>query len=97
MGRKRGQGNFTPQKKNNSIKDLVENEENEYPVPDPNRMMKNIINKLNDIHKKNLSEEIMEAIMEILMEKLQKMVKENVQDELKQYQDATNKLQKTQK
>jgi hypothetical protein len=38
MGRKRRQGNSTSQK-NNSIEDLVGNEENEYQGPDPNRMM----------------------------------------------------------
>jgi hypothetical protein len=34
--RTRRPGNPTSQKTNNSIEDLVENEENEYPVPDPN-------------------------------------------------------------
>jgi hypothetical protein len=36
MGRRRRLGNCTPQQ-NNSIEDLVENEENEYPVSDPNK------------------------------------------------------------
>jgi hypothetical protein len=31
------------------------NEENEYPVPDPDRMMINITNEFKDVHKKNLS------------------------------------------
>jgi hypothetical protein len=30
----------------------VRNKENEYPVPNTNRLMINIINELNDIHKK---------------------------------------------
>jgi hypothetical protein len=30
----------------------VENEENEYPVPNPNRMLINITRELNDIHTK---------------------------------------------
>jgi hypothetical protein len=47
MGRGR-QRNCTPQK-NNSIEDLVGNEENEYPVPEPNKTM---INDLSDAHKK---------------------------------------------
>jgi hypothetical protein len=34
MERRRRDGNHTPQK-NNSIEDLVGNEENGYPVPDP--------------------------------------------------------------
>jgi hypothetical protein len=33
----------------------VENEENEYLVPDPNRTMINITNAHSDTHKKNLS------------------------------------------
>jgi hypothetical protein len=34
MGRRRRQGNSRTQK-NNSVEDLVGNEENEHPVPDP--------------------------------------------------------------
>jgi hypothetical protein len=45
--------NPTPsQKTNNSTEDLVGNEENEYPVPYPNRTMINITNELSDAHKK---------------------------------------------
>jgi hypothetical protein len=33
----------------------VENEENEYPVPNPNRMLINITRELNDIHTKKKS------------------------------------------
>jgi hypothetical protein len=43
----RRQGNSTPQKKNNSIEELVGNE---YPVPDPNRVMINITNELNELN-----------------------------------------------
>jgi hypothetical protein len=52
MGRRRWQGNCTSQE-NNSIEDLVRDEENEYPVPDPHRTMINTINELSDTHKKN--------------------------------------------
>jgi hypothetical protein len=41
--------------------------------------------------KKSLKEENMNEHIEILMENLQETVKQNVQDELKQYQDTTNK------
>jgi hypothetical protein len=51
MGRKRP-GNPTPQKTSNSIEDLVGNEENEYPVPDPNKTMLNITNELSGAHRK---------------------------------------------
>jgi hypothetical protein len=53
------------------MEDLVGNEENEYPVPDPNKTM---INELSDAHKKSLKEEIMDKIPAKLMEKLQVMV-----------------------
>jgi hypothetical protein len=55
MGRRRRSGNPTSPKTNNSIEDLVGNEENEYPAPDPNRTIINITNKLNDMSTKNLS------------------------------------------
>jgi hypothetical protein len=55
MGRRRRQGNSTPQK-DNSIEDLVGNEENEYSVPDSNRTVINITNELSDIHKKKTSQ-----------------------------------------
>jgi hypothetical protein len=51
MGRRRRDGNCTPQK-NKSIEDLVGNEENGYPVPDPNKTMINIIYEHSDAHKK---------------------------------------------
>jgi hypothetical protein len=41
MGRTR-EGNYTPRKKNNSMEDLVGNEENGYPVSDPNKTMINV-------------------------------------------------------
>jgi hypothetical protein len=57
MERRRRDGNHTPQK-NNSIEDLVGNEENGYPVPDPNKTMINVTNEPSDTHKK-IQEEIM--------------------------------------
>jgi hypothetical protein len=42
---RRRPGNPMPQKSNNSIEDLVGNEENEYPVPDSDRMMLILNNK----------------------------------------------------
>jgi hypothetical protein len=37
---------------NNSIEDLIRNEESEYPVPDSNRTMVNITNELSKANKK---------------------------------------------
>jgi hypothetical protein len=51
MGRRRRQGNSTHQKTNNSIEDFVGNEGNEYMVPNPNRMIINMTNEPNNIHK----------------------------------------------
>jgi hypothetical protein len=53
MGRRRDR-NHTPQK-NNSIEDSVGNEENGYPVPDPNKTMINVTEETSDAHKKNPS------------------------------------------
>jgi hypothetical protein len=48
MGRRR-EGNYIIPQKNNSIEALVGNEENGYPVPDPNKTMTNVTNKPSDI------------------------------------------------
>jgi predicted transcriptional regulator len=96
VGRRRRKGNCTPQK-NNSIEDLVGNEENEYPVPDLNKTMINVTNELSDTYKK-IKEEIMEEITGKLMERILDMVNQKVQDALKKYQGTTNKkLEKIQK
>jgi hypothetical protein len=47
----------------------VGKEEDEYPVPDSNRMMINIMNELNEIHKISLKEEIMDELFKIFLEK----------------------------
>jgi predicted patatin/cPLA2 family phospholipase len=73
------------------MKNLVENDENEYPVPDPYRTIINITTEFSDFHKKSLKEEIMDEIIEKLMEELQNMVKQNAQNELKKYEETTKK------
>jgi hypothetical protein len=50
--RRRRDGNHSPQK-NNSIQDKVGNEENGYPVSDPNKIMINVTQEPSDIHKKS--------------------------------------------
>jgi hypothetical protein len=47
MGKRR-LANSTTHKTNNSTEHLVRNEENKYPVSDPNRMMEIITNEPND-------------------------------------------------
>jgi hypothetical protein len=54
MGRRRREGNYTPQK-HTSIEDLLGIEENDYPVPDPNKTMINVNNEPSDAHKNNPS------------------------------------------
>jgi hypothetical protein len=73
------------------MENLVRNEENENPVPDPNRLMINVTNEHNDAHKELLKVEIENEVIEILMEKLQVKVKENIENQLRDYQDNTNK------
>jgi hypothetical protein len=97
MGRRRGDGGHSPQK-NNSMQDSVGNEENGYPVPDPNKTMINVTKELSDAHKNSLKEEILEEISEKFMEKILNMANQNVQDALKKCQDTKNKgHEKTQK
>jgi tRNA A22 N-methylase len=86
MGRRRRDGNHTL-KKNNAIEDLVGNEKNGYPVPDPNKTMVNVTYEPSDAHKKFPREEITEK----LMEKTLDMVIQKIQDELKKFQDTKNK------
>jgi hypothetical protein len=50
MGRRRRESNHTPQK-NNTIEDLVGNEENGYPVPDSHKKMINVSIEHHDTHK----------------------------------------------
>jgi hypothetical protein len=92
MGRRRRDGNHSPQK-NNSIEDSERNEENGYPIPDPNKTMINITKKPSDSHqkKKTLKEEIFKEITEKFMEKILDMVNQNVQDALKKFHDSKNK------
>jgi cell division ATPase FtsA len=61
-------------KKSNSIEESVENEENGYPVPDPNKTMINVTEEPSDAYKKSLKEEILQEITEKLMEKILDMV-----------------------
>jgi hypothetical protein len=72
MGRRR-EGNYTPQK-NNSVEDVVGNEENGYPVPNPNKTRINVTNVSSDIHKKFLKEEIMKVVIKKLIQKILDMV-----------------------
>jgi triacylglycerol esterase/lipase EstA (alpha/beta hydrolase family) len=77
---------------NNSIENLVGNEENGYQVPDPNKTMINVTNEPRNAHKKkSLKEEIMEEITVKLMEKTLDTVNQKLQDVLKRFQHTKNK------
>jgi SUMO ligase MMS21 Smc5/6 complex component len=91
MGRRR-QGITILQKTNNySTEDLVKNEGNTYPIADSSRVIC-MPNEFNDDLKEVLKEELKEEVMEVLREKF----KENIQKQLIEYQDNTNKkLEKT--
>jgi hypothetical protein len=77
LGRRRRDGNHSPQK-NNSIRDSVGNEENGYLVPDLNKAMTNVTKKPSDAHKHTLKEEIWEESSEKFMKKILDMVNQNV-------------------
>jgi gas vesicle protein len=97
MGRKKGDGNHSPPK-NNLIQDSEGKEENRYPVPDVNKRKISDTKELNDAHKNNLKEVILQVITENIMEMLLDMVNQNVQESLKKFQDTKNKeYRKTQK
>jgi hypothetical protein len=76
----------------------VGNEENGYPVPDPNKTMINVTKEPSNAHKNMLKEEILQEITEKFTEKILDMVNQNTQDALKKFQDTKNKEhEKTQK
>jgi hypothetical protein len=92
MGRRRRDGNHYPQK-NNSLQDSEGNEENGYPVLDPNKTMINYTKEPNNALKNTLKEEILQEITKNFMKKILDMVNQNVQDALKKFQDTKNKEQ----
>jgi hypothetical protein len=98
MGRRRRDGNHSPQKKNNLLQDSEENEESGYPVPDPNEIKINDTKEPSDAHKNNLKEENLQVITENFMEKTLDVINQNVRDTFKKFQDTKNKEhEKTQK
>jgi CHASE3 domain sensor protein len=97
MGRRRRDGNHSPQK-SNLIQDSEGNEENRYPVPDPNKTKINETKEPINAHKNTIKEEILQIVTENFTEKILDMVNKNVQDALKKFQDTKNKeCEKTQK
>jgi hypothetical protein len=95
MGRKRRQGNKTPERTTNIIEDSAENEENEHPLAETSRMTISMSNESNEVHK-DMLKELKNELIEILMKELDEKLKENIQKQLKEYQDSTNKrLEKT--
>jgi hypothetical protein len=69
----------------------VGNEENGYPVPNPNKTMINVTKEPRDTHKNTLKEEISQQITEKFMEKKLDVVNQNGQDALKKFKDTRNK------
>jgi NAD(P)H-dependent FMN reductase len=80
--------------KNKLVQDSEGNEENGYPVPDPNETKIDYHKEPKEAQKNTLKEEILKEIMEVLLDK----VNQNVQEALKKFQDNKNKeYEKTQK
>jgi hypothetical protein len=71
----------------------VGNEENEYPVLDPNTTMINITNELSDAHKKNLSKRKLwtRSLRKSWGSYKTQLTGKYKQDALKKYQGITNK------
>jgi hypothetical protein len=93
MGRRRKDGNHSPQK-SSLTQDSVGNEENEYPVPDLNKTMINFTNEPSDTHVKTLQEESLEDSTEKSMEILLDMANQNVHNALKKFQDTKNNMRR---
>jgi hypothetical protein len=85
MGRwKRDENHSSPQ--NKLVQDSEGNEENGYPVPDPNKTKINYSKEPNEAHKNTLKEEILQVIPDNFMELLLDMVNQNIQEALKKFQ-----------
>jgi hypothetical protein len=69
----------------------VGNEENRYPDTDSNKTKINYAKEPNEVHKKNLKEEILQVINENFIEMILDMVNQNVQETLKKFQDNKNR------
>jgi hypothetical protein len=69
------------------MQDSEENE-NGYPIPDPNKTMINHTKEPSNAHKNTLKEEILQEITENFMQKILDKVNQNVQDALKKFQDT---------
>jgi hypothetical protein len=77
MGRRRMNGNYSPQNNNNNnnlIQDSEANEENGYLVPDPKKTKTNDTKEPSDAHRNILKEEILQEITVNFMEKILDMV-----------------------
>jgi uncharacterized protein YdeI (BOF family) len=70
-------------KKNNILQDSEANEEDGYPVPDPNKTMINDTKEPKDGHRNILKEEILQEITKNFVEKVLEVINQNIQDALK--------------
>jgi hypothetical protein len=71
--------------KNKLVQDSEGNEENRYPVPDPNKEKIGYTKEPNKAHKNTLIEEILQEITENFMEMLLDNVNQNVQKAFKKF------------
>jgi hypothetical protein len=83
-----------PFKDQQLIENLVGNADNEYPKAGPCRMMINVYNELNEVCKGMLKQDLRKELIGELMEDLHEKLKDNIQKQLKEYQDGTNKMLK---
>jgi DNA-binding protein Fis len=90
MGRWKKVGNqFSPS--NRLVQEPEGNEENKHSNSDSKKTKIIYAKELNEAHKNNLKEEILQEINENFIEMILDMVNQNVQETLKKFQDNKNK------
>jgi hypothetical protein len=74
MGRRKRDGNHSPQKKKKLMQVSEANEKYGYSAPDPNKTKTNDNKELSNAHKNTLKEEILQVVTANFMEKIRDMV-----------------------
>jgi hypothetical protein len=87
LGRQKRDGSHSPSK-NKLVQESKGNEENGYPVPDPNKTKIDYPNETSEALKNTLKEEILQEIPENFMEMILDKVNQNVHEALKKFQKS---------
>jgi hypothetical protein len=84
------EGNHFPTN-NKLVQEPEGNEENRCPDPDSNKMKINDVKEINEAHKNNLKQDILQVINENFIEMILDMLNQNLQETLKKFQDNKNR------